>query len=239
MAESSSTVVGVDACPVGWLATILEGGDVRMKSYREFEALSESHSASDRILVDIPIGFPEGERRTCDEVAKDLLGSRGLSVFYPPCRSAAECTEYREASDEHENEVGHGLSTQAHNIRQKILEVTDAVAGRYDGQVREGHPELCFAALNGQPIAYSKSSARGRGLRMELLSDELDDAEALYREARNEYLLKEVRRDDILDSMVLAVAAQKGNLTTVPANPSPDEPRIYYPGFEVPVLEGE
>jgi predicted RNase H-like nuclease len=74
---------------------------------------------------------------------------------------------------------------------------------------------------------------------MKLLSDELGDAEAHYREASDEYLLKEVRRDDILDSMVLAVAASDGNLATVPENPSTDEPRIYYPDFEVAVLEVE
>lgn len=91
--------------------------------------------------------------------------------------------------------------------------------------------------MNGQPIAYSKSSDRGRGLRMKLLSDELDDAEPLYRDARKEYLLKEVRKDDILDSMILGVAARKGNLTSVPENPSPDDPRIYYPHFELPFLK--
>lgn len=72
---------------------------------------------------------------------------------------------------------------------------------------------------------------------MKLLDDELENAEALYWDTRDEYLLKEVRRDDILDSMVLAVAARNGNLTTVPPDPSPTEPRIHYPDFHVPLLE--
>lgn len=239
MPTLNETVFGVDACPLGWFVTVIDPDGVRTETYEEFANLYETYSRADRVLVDIPIGLPENERRRCDEAARDVLGSRGISVFYPPCRSAAEHTDYQEASDEHKEQIGHGLSQQAHNISGKILEIADVVGEHYDGMVRESHPELCFAALNGQPIAYSKSSDRGLGLRMKLLSDELDDAEALYRDTRDEHLLKEVRRDDILDSMVLAVAARKGNLTTVPANPSPDEPRIYYPDFEVPVLDVE
>lgn len=71
---------------------------------------------------------------------------------------------------------------------------------------------------------------------MKLLSDELNDAESHYREIRNEYFLKEARRDDILDSMILAVAAWNKNLVTVPSDPLPSEPRIYYPEFDVPIL---
>ncbi|WP_254525780.1 DUF429 domain-containing protein [Natrinema caseinilyticum] len=239
MSAQDKTVVGVDACPVGWFATVIDADGVRTRTYEAFEELNDLYAEADRILVDIPIGLPKDERRRCDEDARDLLGSRGLSVFYPPCRTAAEHSDYQQASDEHRDKIGNGLSQQAHSIGPKILEVADVVGERYDGVVRESHPELCFATLNGQPIAYSKSSDRGRGLRMKLLSDELEDAEERYRDAREEYLLEEVRRDDILDSMVLAVGARKGDLTTVPTNPSPDEPRIYYPDFDVPVVETE
>lgn len=237
MTTPDDTVVGVDACPLGWVATVIDGDGVRMETYSEFERLSQAYAEVDRIFVDIPIGLPEDGRRQCDEDAHDLLGSRGISVFYPPCRSAAELNDYQEAKDEHQDKIGYGLSQQAHYISRKILQVADVVGKQYDGVVRESHPELCFAALNGQPIAYSKSSNSGRGLRMKLLNDELDDIKAIYQDARDKYLLKEVRRDDILDSMVLAVAAKKRNLTTVPPKPSPDEPRVYYPEFEVPLLE--
>lgn len=234
MTTHDSTFVGVDACPVGWFATVLEADAVETETYAEFETLRDTYSEADRILVDIPIGLPENERRRCDENARGLLGSRGVSVFYPPCRSAATLDDYQDANEKHREHIGHGLSQQAHNITEKILQVHDVVGEEYNGTIRESHPELCFAALNGQPIAHSKSSDPGRGLRMELLSDELDDAEVQYRTVRDEHLLKEVRRDDILDSMVLAVAAQNQELATVPADPSPDEPRIYYPSFDVP-----
>ena len=237
MSTFDGVALGVDSCPLGWLATVIDSGKLRTETYENFEKLRETYTDADRILVDIPIGFPDGERRRCDEEARDLLGCRGVSVFYPPCRSAALLDEYQEANNEHENQIGHGLSQQAHSISEKILEVTDAVGRDYEGVVREAHPELCFAALNGQPIAYSKSTDRGRGLRIQVLGEKLDDARAHYQDVREDYLINEVRRDDILDSMVLAVAAGDHGLTTVPSDPSATEPRIHYPEFEVPVLE--
>lgn len=236
MSGYSGTVVGVDGCPVGWLATEIDADGVRMETYEKFEELDNVYKEADRILVDIPIGLGEDERRACDEDARDLLGSRGLSVFYPPSQSAVKIPDYERAKKEHHNRIGHGLSQQGHSIAHKIQEVADVVEKEYDGRVRESHPELCFAALNGQPIAYSKSSDRGRGLRMKVLSDELEDAEDQYEKVRNNYLVKEVRRDDILDSMVLALAARNDCLATVPTNPSLDEPRIYYPNFVTPIL---
>ncbi len=237
MPTHAKATVGVDACPLGWLATKIDPTGITTESYEEFEKLRRAYTDVDRILVDIPIGFPDDDRRRCDEDASDLLGSRGLSVFYPPCRVAAERDDYSRASEVHEEQIGHGLSQQAYSIREKIIEVTDVVGGEYDGIIREAHPELCFAALNGQPIAYSKSTDWGRGLRMKLLEEELDNAKNHYRGVRDEYLLKEVRRDDILDSMALAVAGQDSSLVTVPSDPLSTEPRIYYPEFNVPKLE--
>ncbi|MBX0286602.1 DUF429 domain-containing protein [Halomicroarcula sp. F28] len=237
MQKDEQEVLGVDACPIGWLATVIGPDESRTETYRSFGALYHEYDDAKRILVDIPIGLPDGERRQCEQLAKDLLGCRGSSVFFPPCRSAAELSEHRAASDEHEKQIGHGLSQQAHNISDKILQVAEVVGNEYDGVIRESHPELCFAAINGQPIAYSKSSALGRGLRMKLLNDAYSQSERLYRSTRDEYLLKEVRRDDILDSIVLAITARDGPLSSVPEHPSIDEPRIYYPEFTVPTVE--
>lgn len=196
--------------------------------------MRDAHAEADLVLVDIPIGLPTKERRICDSEAKDLLGCRGSSVFYPQSESAIDCEDYQEANEAQRDSTGHGLSQQAFYIGDKIREVRLDVGSQYDGVVRESHPELCFAALNGQPIAYSKSSELGRGLRLGLLSQELEAAESVYQNAREEHPLSDVGRDDILDSMVLAVAAQSTELETIPAKPSPDEPRIYYPPFELP-----
>ncbi len=229
---STESVVGADACPIGWIVTVVENEAVYTDTYKQFSELYAAHREADQILVDIPIGLPTTTRRDCDVEAKSLLGCRGNSVFYPPSESAIEYENYDEASEAHEDSLKNGLSQQAFHIGDKIREVDRVVEDAYNGLVRESHPELCFAGLNEQPIAYSKSSDPGRGLRFKLLSQEFDNAEAIYNEVRDEYPLREVRRDDILDSMVLATVARDYDLVTVPYRPADDQPRIYYPPFD-------
>ena len=230
---ASPHVVGVDACPAGWVATVRRGTEVRIETHAAFDAVTEAHPDATRILVDIPVGLPTDGRRRCDERASDLLGCRGISVFYPPSEAAIERDDYDAASDAHRDDTGYGLSKQAFHLRGKIREVGAVVGGDYGGRVREAHPELCFASLNGQPIAYSKSGGRGRRLRRSLLSESLPGADAAYEAALDRFTRSDVGRDDVLDSMVLAVAATEPSLATVPADPGEGEPRIYYPGFEI------
>ncbi|WP_049994959.1 DUF429 domain-containing protein [Halapricum salinum] len=236
---SEGTGVGVDACPVGWVVTVIDEHSPTIKTYETFSEVEQANDDADKIFVDIPIGLPQGERRRCDLKARELLGCRGSSVFFPPCETAAAKPDYESANNEHRDKMEHGLSQQAYAISEKIIEVQSVVGDRFDGLIRESHPELCFAALNGQPVAYPKSSDLGRGVRMHLLTEVLRDAGALYEEARERYLLKEVRRDDILDSMVLAHAARSASLRTAPSDPASDEPRIYFPEFRVATVDVE
>lgn len=135
--------------------------------------------------------------------------------------------------------MDHGLSRQAYNIGDAIQDVAAVVGSEYDGVIRESHPELCFYALNGQPIAYSKSAERGQAIRTQLLRNVLNGMGAARRDAREEHLVKDVSDDDILDSVVLAVAARKTTLRTVPEAPDDNEPRIYYPEPKAGHLEVE
>lgn len=224
----AESAAGVDACPYGWFATVLTRAGVEMELYEDFsEVYTDNQDA--QVLVDIPIGLPTGSRRRCDIEARDLLGCRGNSVFFPPSKSAATIDDYDEANAKHREEMGHGLSQQAHAISDKINEVQAVVSEAYDGPIYESHPELCFYALNGQPIAYSKSSKRGLTFRRQLLEQKRSGIDDEYEQVLDDTLRKEVRRDDILDSMVLALAAQSEELQSVPEDPGPEVPRIYYP----------
>jgi predicted RNase H-like nuclease len=221
-------VVGVDACPYGWFATVLTGAGVETELYENFSQVHADNQEA-RVFVDIPIGLPTKSRRRCDIEASDILGCRGNSVFYPPCESAVTIEDYDEANAKHREEMGHGLSQQAHAISDKINEVRAVVGEAYDGPVYESHPELCFYALNGQPIAYSKSSQRGLAFRRHLLEEKHSGMNDEYEQILDNTLRKNVRRDDILDSMALALAAQSDEFQSVPKDPSPEVPRIHYP----------
>lgn len=224
----AESAVGVDSCPHGWFATVLTGGNIETKLYEDFSEVHTDNQEA-RVFVDIPVGLPTGSRRRCDIEARDLLGCRGNSVFFPPCESAAAIEDYDEANTRHREEMDHGLSQQAHAISDKINEVQTVMDGTYDAPIYESHPELCFYALNGQPVAYSKSSKRGLVFRQHLLEEKHSGMNDKYEQILDDTLRKNIRRDDILDSMALALAAQSEKLQSVPENPAPETPRIHYP----------
>lgn len=231
-------VLGVDAAKGGWFTVSIEDNSVGIDLYEDMGELWEDHHEADRILVDIPIGLPKNERRECDELAKEHLGCRGLSVFYTPSRAVigVDVDDYDRANEVNRNEQGHGLSKQAWNLMPKIRDVDDFLKEHDDSRniIHESHPELCFYAFNDRnPIAYAKTSERGREKRRDVLANVVSDVDTIYEDARDRYLLKEVARDDIYDGMVLAAAARCDELTSLPEDPPTDkhEPpmEIVYP----------
>lgn len=233
--------VGVDGCQAGWLAATRAGGAWRFGVFERFADLWAhlDTGAVERVLVDVPIGIADDGVRPCDEAARDLLGARWNAVFRTPVRPAIELKREEgpdedrrpAASELNEAATGYGISVQSWNIADKVAElaaVRDAHGLALDGPVREAHPELAFMAYDGQPIAYSKTSERGRTLRRRVLATEQSGdgfpLEAVY----GRFPSTSLDRDDVLDAAVLALAAE-GSLRSVPAAPEPGEPRIYYP----------
>ena len=89
MTMSKSKFVGVDGCPYGWFSVGLdncEGYEVQV--FKTFDELLDHYADARLVLVDIPIGLPQGgEGRDCDREARKLLGRpRGSSVFPTPTR---------------------------------------------------------------------------------------------------------------------------------------------------------
>ena len=186
------------------------------------------------VLVDIPIGLPEGlERRECDRQARKLLGRRRSSVFPSPTRQTVEHAvahpkDYPGALTVERRFAGKGISRQAFAISPKIAEV-DAVMRSRDTNaapdVREVHPELCFWALNDrQPMRSNKKKTQGRVERLRVLGEIEPRSEEIYEEACSRFLRKVVGRDDILDALVAALIAREryDRLTSVPVVPPRD-----------------
>lgn len=228
-----SEVVGVDGCTGGWIAAWTSQSShpdsIETAVYPTIDALWETHSSADRILIDIPIGLPDRGQRECDVQARSLLGTRGVSVFPAPIRPVVEAVvdgslSYEDANELSKAKADTGLQKQAWNITPKIAEVDELC--RTDEAARETiaecHPELAFAALNGWfPIALSKSSDRGRRARLFVVDSHLPDASAAYDRAIERTYRKDVARDDVVDALCL-LAAGRYDLRSVPADPPID-----------------
>jgi len=196
-------VAGVDGCPKGWIAIVLEDGRFARAEFSPTFAELLIHLPDARVIaVDIPIGLPDGsEPRAADIEARKLLGPRGSSVFTTPPRAVLEAPTYRGANRLSKQRFGRGISAQSYALRKKIFEV-DACTGD-DDLVYEVHPEVCFTAMNGEPLAYSKKSWHGQRARLRLLAnagitipDDLGDE-------------GKIPPDDIIDSAAAAWSAHR------------------------------
>lgn len=227
--------VGVDGCPAGWFSVGFgRQGDYESAVSGSFGELLARYEDARLVLVDIPIGLPEGpERRECDRQARKLLGRRRSSVFPSPTRqtvehAAAHPKDYPGALAVERLFAGKGISRQAFAISTKIAEV-DAVMRSRDTnaapEVREVHPELCFWALNErQPMRSNKKKTQGRAERLRVLGEIEPRSREIYEAASSEFRRKVVGRDDILDALVAAIIAREryDRLTSVPGVPPRD-----------------
>ena len=225
----------MDGCPAGWFSVGFDRvGGYETKVFTSFGELLARYGAARLVLVDIPIGLPEGpERRECDTRARKLLGRRGSSVFPAPTRQTAEHAaaspkDYRAALAIERRFAGKGISRQAFAISPKIAEV-DALMLTSDASatpaVRECHPELCFRALNKcLPMKFNKKKSPGVAERLRVLEKIEPRSEEMYRETSSRFRRKVVGRDDMLDALVAALIARErtDQLQSVPAVPPRD-----------------
>jgi predicted RNase H-like nuclease len=106
---------------------------------------------------------------------------------------------YDEANDLSKREYERGISRQAYGLRSKILEV-DPIAAK-DDRIIETHPEVCFRAMKGQPLAYSKKTWNGQAERRRLIADAGIDLPQHLPDAGN------TPPDDLLDAAAAAWTA--------------------------------
>ena len=230
--------VGVDGCPGGWFSIGLDAsGEGEARKFKTFEKLLSQYNDATLILVDIPIGLPEGPGgRCCDYLARGLPGfKRKSSIFPTPTRQTVQqaCIDpqgYEAAKKVEYAVAGKKISKQAIAIAPKIAEVDRALTDsgkQVTPVVREVHPEVCFWALNGKSsMKFSKKKDEGREERLKTLEDEdvFPKAREVYRKACEEYRTQRVGSDDIIDAMVAAVTALlgQGKLQTIPEIPLRD-----------------
>ena len=166
-------VAGIDGTDGGWIAAVGATGGTELRMLPAFDfggALSA--------LVDAPIGLPERGDRFCDLEARRLLGPRRSSVFPAPLRSMLAAADHRQACAIREAIEGKRCSVQLFGILGKIREVDAAMTPALQRRVREGHPEVSFAALNGgAPLRHYKGTPEGRSERLRLLRRHFPDVD--------------------------------------------------------------
>ena len=242
-----SSFVGVDGCKGGWFSVGLDRDGFEAKVFCTFRELLDYYASAKLILVDIPIGLPEGKGgRDCDRKARKLLGRpRASSVFPTPTRQTVQQAsrapkDHRAAVRTENRAAGKGISQQAFAIAPKIAEVDEVIRARGPGAeplVREVHPELLFCALNrAKPMESPKKRAQGRVERLCVLRREEPRTQEIYDKTRAKFRRNVVANDDIVDALAAAVVARHhhGQLRTLPECP-PKDPKglrmeIVYPG---------
>lgn len=229
-------VAGVDGCPGGWFAVLIDRetrSDLRARLCRSFAEVLELDEAPACIAVDIPIGLPDMAirgGRICDNEARARLGQRQSAVFSVPARLAVAETQYRAACAANlaHSDPPRKVSKQCFNLFPKIREVDALMTPQLQSRVFEVHPELAFWALNGGrevPLPKKvKSAPSGPGieLRRDLLRSAGMPVDHLDTSA---FLRRDVGPDDAVDACALAWSAlrlARGEALTLPADPPRD-----------------
>ena len=151
---------------------------------------------ADVTAIDIPLGLPSGgERRRCDVLARERLGSARSSVFFAPPAAVLAAASHAEASALSRAAGSVGVSIQTWNIVPKIRE-----AAPFASALLEVHPEVSFRALGS--VTAPKKSAAGRAERLALLRSWVPFELPSPRPGR-------AAVDDCLDALVCAWTAQR------------------------------
>jgi predicted RNase H-like nuclease len=151
----------------------------------------------------MPIGFVDTPRpgRACEAEARKLLPGKASSVFPTPCRPALACTDYTRANAT-SKKLGIGLTQQTFHLFPKMREVDELLRTRAKVKriVREAHPELAFARMNGgKPVLSKKRQPDGFEERLKLLGK--------HGFKWKPAVMRGAARDDVLDAIAVCRTA--------------------------------
>jgi predicted RNase H-like nuclease len=215
-------IAGVDGCKGGWIAAIDGGNDrTEIRLFSTFsEVLTQGFSL---IVIDIPIGLLPSGIRQCDSLARRRLGPRHSCVFTAPIRPVLTASDRSEASKIWLGVEGKACTEQLFNILHKIREVDRVMTPALQRRVREGHPEVSFAMMNGgEPLLKGKKFRDGREERIRLLLKYFSNVQTRPDKSS---LLKS-KSDDILDAYACLWTARRisqGKEESLPEVPQHDE----------------
>ena len=207
---------GIDGCKGGWLVIFKNEGAFSYEVISSIETLNQHFLQPSRFFIDMPIGLSsEGFTRTLETTLRTELQSRRSTIFNPPTREATYEPDRDKAKQLNKRIEGKSLSEQTLNIKSKIRELDHFLLHQKNLALEliESHPEICFKYLNkGEVLQRKKSTSEGIEDRLRLLSSYDQDAFMLYQEILKNTQRKWVKRDDILDALVLCISNELGFL---------------------------
>lgn len=221
--------IGIDGCRGGWIAAVIDQGELRIEKYVNIQELISKYPLFDDMLIDMVIGLPSDQEqyeRRPDCTARRLIVPRTSTIFAVPSRQAVyEDTEERQI-DANKMALGKGLAKQTMAIIPKMRELDGFLAENknYKNVIRESHPEVCFARLNGTVVMTKKSEMEGLMERVHILSGYLPGLSVELIISRAKELC--CNADDIVDAVCLAVTANlsiQGRSEVIPGNVMMDD----------------
>lgn len=214
---ASVRVLGVDACPTGWVGVELHDG-VFLRAVLT-RSLFEVVAASSGIAVigaNIPLGLLPDRWRAAEVAAAARLGPLRGTVLPVAPRPVWQETEFAAANRRCRELTGSGLSRQSWALRAKLLEA-NAIWDRHPGLLFEAHPEVSFATMAGAPLTYPKRSWTGQARRQALLAAQGVVLPATLGPAG------EAPPEDVLDAAAVAWSAHRVASGKAGSHPDPPE----------------
>ena len=219
--------LGVDGCKSGWIACVLDHGELRIARYDSIETLVNAYPKFDAFLIDMAIGLrTSADQVRPDDHARKELGAKASSIFTIPCRQAVYAPTVEEQKQVNIKVLGKSLTKQTISIIPKIREMDEFLKKypEYKNRILESHPEVAFSRLNGSVVMTRKKERIGFSERANILKKYLPE-ESLFGmwDLAREF---KCNPDDLLDAACLAVTAAlsaKDMCETVPENPEPKQ----------------
>lgn len=211
------TTAGIDGCAAGWCAALFNNYKISVEIFSSFQELIDEFENVELMLIDIPIGL--GSRaipRDIDFAARKMLDPTwSSSIFIPPVREAIAASGYEEAKKINRQVTGKMISIQSWHISRKIIEVDKVLMKNPAAKKKlfESHPEICFKMLNrGKSLTYKKAAPGKKGIeeRLGVLSKFHPGIYKDYSQACKKIKGRNVKDNDVVDAMCLAIAAQRG-----------------------------
>lgn len=183
---------------------------------------------AERIAVDVPIGLESSAApRPNEREARTVLGERSGAIVPAPVREATRKQRYRTAARVHERKTDTELSRRAFE-RARLVNAVDDFLTTID-EARpvfvESHPELCFRAFAGEPMADPPDIAAGYAERMRTLAGFDRDGPPTVQSVAEATDGHRVPIPAVLDAVALALTVRPGSgeLRSLPAEPPTDD----------------